>query len=182
MTRRTDPDRRTRLVDVTLDLIAARGVAGATYRTIAEAADVPLGSMTYHFASRDELMLAAFERFSSQMLEDLDKVTAPADGADPVERLARMIEEGASTGLRERVLLGELYVLAYRDERYAALLRRWMVEATARIERAFPGADARALDAVQEGLTLQRYFLPEEVDGALIRSALTAVASATGER
>ena len=44
--RRSEPGRRDRLLQVALEVIIARGVAGATYRLIAEAADVPLGSMT----------------------------------------------------------------------------------------------------------------------------------------
>lgn len=46
--RRSEPGRRDRLLQVALEVIVARGVAGATYRLIAEAADVPLGSMTPH--------------------------------------------------------------------------------------------------------------------------------------
>ena len=43
--RRTDPGRRERILDAVLDLIARDGSAGATYRSVAEAADVPMGSM-----------------------------------------------------------------------------------------------------------------------------------------
>ena len=39
-TRRHDPERRERIIAATLDLIAEHGVAGATYRTVAAAADV----------------------------------------------------------------------------------------------------------------------------------------------
>ena len=54
--RRVDPDRKDRIVDAALDVIAEHGVAGATHRTIAAAADVPLGSMTYHFENLDEVL------------------------------------------------------------------------------------------------------------------------------
>ena len=47
--RRVDPNRRQRIIDACLDVIAERGVAGTSHRIVAEAADVPLGSMTYHF-------------------------------------------------------------------------------------------------------------------------------------
>ena len=66
-TRRTDPDRRDRLIQVTLDLIAESGVAGISHRKIAAAADVPLGSMTYHFTSMDELLREAFTRFAEHI-------------------------------------------------------------------------------------------------------------------
>ncbi|MFT4463877.1 MAG: TetR/AcrR family transcriptional regulator [Sodalis sp. (in: enterobacteria)] len=54
--RRTDPDRRARIIDATLDMIAQHGVASITHRKIAAAADVPLGSMTYHFAGMQDLL------------------------------------------------------------------------------------------------------------------------------
>ncbi|MCI1650562.1 MAG: hypothetical protein LKI26_07970, partial [Bifidobacterium tibiigranuli] len=42
--RRTDPGRRDRIIDSCLDVIAQVGVAGASHRVVARAADVPLGS------------------------------------------------------------------------------------------------------------------------------------------
>ncbi|MCW3845483.1 TetR family transcriptional regulator, partial [Micromonospora yasonensis] len=58
--RRYEPDRRQRLIEVTLDVIAEHGVAGTTHRRVATAADVPLGSVTYHFASLEHLLASAF--------------------------------------------------------------------------------------------------------------------------
>ncbi|MDF2847508.1 MAG: TetR family transcriptional regulator, partial [Oerskovia sp.] len=40
--RRVDPDRKDRIVDAALDVIAEHGVGGATHRVVAAAADVPL--------------------------------------------------------------------------------------------------------------------------------------------
>jgi TetR/AcrR family transcriptional regulator, regulator of biofilm formation and stress response len=53
--RRHDPDRKNRIVDAAIEVIAGQGVAGTTHRLIAAAADVPLGSLTYHFSSLEEL-------------------------------------------------------------------------------------------------------------------------------
>ena len=53
-----------------------RGVAGATHRRIAEAANVPLGSMSYHFNGLDEVFVAAVsqlaETVSAKFVELLD--------------------------------------------------------------------------------------------------------------
>ena len=176
--RRSDPGRRDRLLQVALEVIIARGVAGATYRLIAEAADVPLGSMTYHFTSRDELVLAAFERFAEESFSHLDSATSAGVG-DPVERLTQMVVSEFNDQPRERILLAEMYVLAFRDERYAALMRRWTERSQAAIERQLPGLNGRALNAVREGLTLQRYFFPGEVDADLVHATLSAVACGT---
>jgi DNA-binding transcriptional regulator YbjK len=175
-TRRTEPGRRDRLIDVTLEVIADRGLAGATYRTVADLARVPLGSMTYHFPSRDDLVFAAFERFANDSFSSLDDAVADsAPDADVRERLVRMIVADTRGRQRDRVLLAELYVLAFRDERYAELMRRWMRRAKTAIERQVDGVSGHVIDAVQEGLTLQRYFLPEEFSEDIVRSALLAL-------
>jgi len=54
--RRYDPERKSRIVDAAIEVIAEHGVAGTTSRRIAAAADVPLGSLTYHFNGLDDLL------------------------------------------------------------------------------------------------------------------------------
>ena len=63
-TRRVDPDRRERIIDCVLELVAVQGMAGTSHRKVAALADVPLGSMTYHFSGMDELLEATFTRFA----------------------------------------------------------------------------------------------------------------------
>src|SRR4051794_24296750 len=67
--RRHDPDRRRRIVEAAVDVIAEHGVAGTTHRLIAAAADVPLGSLTYHFTGLDDLRTQAFARHAERMAE-----------------------------------------------------------------------------------------------------------------
>jgi DNA-binding transcriptional regulator YbjK len=175
-TRRTDPQRRNRIIDVTLDLIARNGLGGATYRTIAAAADVPLGSMTYHFATREDLVFAAFERYANDQFTPLDQaMTALAEDEDPRERLVQMIVADSGDRERDMVLLAELYVLSIRHERYAELTRRWMRRAQDAIERQVRGVGGHVVDAVQEGLGLHRYFMPEEFGEDVVRATLHAL-------
>ena len=172
-TRRTEPGRRDRLIDMTLEIIADHGLAGATYRTIADLAGVPLGSMTYHFPNREELVFAAFERFANDSFSCLDDALADAvSDTELRERLVQMIVADSPDRKRERVLLAELYVLAFRHERYAELMRQWMRRAKDVIEGQVDAMSGHVVDAVQEGLTLQRYFLPEEFSEAVVRRTL----------
>jgi TetR/AcrR family transcriptional regulator, regulator of biofilm formation and stress response len=62
MARRHDPGRRDRIIDAAIRVIGAEGIAGLSHRSVAGEADVPLGSTTYHFASLDELLIAALRR------------------------------------------------------------------------------------------------------------------------
>ncbi|WP_265520528.1 TetR/AcrR family transcriptional regulator [Oerskovia flava] len=170
-TRRHDPDRRDRIVEVTLDLIVERGLAGATYRTISAAADVPLGSMTYHFATRDDLLLAAFRRFADESFTPLSAEAAQI--ADPVEAMTAVVLAG--DGQRFRILLAELMVLAFRDERYAELVRDWMRRAQGFFAGRIEGVEPHVLDAVQEGLGLHRWFMPEVFTEDVVRGTFRAL-------
>ncbi len=172
-TRRHDPERRERIIAATLGLIAEQGVAGATYRTVAAAADIPLGSMTYHFPTREDLVFAAFERFADESFSPLDRAMRTADG-DPREALAQLVIQD-DVEPRTKILLAELYVLAFRHPRYADLLRQWMGRSRDAIARRIDGVNPRVLDAVQEGLGLQRWLLPDELTDDDIRQVFHAL-------
>lgn len=62
MPRRHDPERRQRIIDAAIRVVGAKGLAGLSHRSVAAEADVPLGSTTYHFATLDELMIAALRQ------------------------------------------------------------------------------------------------------------------------
>ncbi|MCD2195052.1 TetR family transcriptional regulator [Actinomycetospora endophytica] len=53
---RADPSRRERIARAAISVVAERGVDGLTHRAVAAAADVPLGSTTYHFQTLDDLL------------------------------------------------------------------------------------------------------------------------------
>ena len=81
--RRYDPERKSRIIEAAIDVIAEFGVAGTTHRRIAAAADVPLGSLTYHFTGLDDLLGQAFTRHADIVMAsqartraDLLKATA----------------------------------------------------------------------------------------------------------
>lgn len=171
VSRRSDPLRRQKIIDCTLDIIAQRGTRFATYRTVAESIRVPLGSMTYHFPSRDDLIFAAFEKFADDLFTPLRGLEDQDEG-DPRERLVKVITSNERDRQRDMIILAELYVLAFRHERYADLMRQWMRKTRSAISRSIDGERAQVVDAVQEGLSLHRYFTPQEFSEDIIRGAL----------
>src|SRR5216683_6190819 len=58
--------RRERLIEVTIELVAREGIDAVTHRRVAELAQVPLGSTTYYFASREEMLVEALKAFGHQ--------------------------------------------------------------------------------------------------------------------
>jgi len=73
-----------RLTQATLDVVAKGGVEGATTTRIAEAAGLSQAALYKHFATRNELLLAALDRLYDTIHE---VVLESSSEADVVERL-----------------------------------------------------------------------------------------------
>ncbi|MCU1473548.1 TetR/AcrR family transcriptional regulator [Amnibacterium sp.] len=155
--RRTDPGRRDRIIDVCLDVIADVGVAGTSHRRVAEAADVPLGSMTYHFSGMNELLHEAFTRFGTTVSDQFERrMATAADAAAAREAVVAIIAEDVFDTQRDLVLTHELYTLAARDPSFRDITNAWMARSRRALERHFDPTTARMLDALIEGLTIHR--------------------------
>src|SRR5215469_6681693 len=61
----TEP-RRTEILEAALRIVADGGPDAITFRRVAERAGVPLGSLTYYFESREELLREAFRLYLSE--------------------------------------------------------------------------------------------------------------------
>lgn len=176
MSRRHDPERRDRIIDACLDVIAERGVAGTSHRRVAAAADVPLGSMTYHFAGMDELLYLAFERFTigeSELFEQ--KMDTVETGEEALAAMVGITTEVVFDTQRDLVLTHELYALAARRPEFRRLCNEWMIRSRAALERRFDPLTARILDALNEGLTIQRALDTEAWDTAVVAEAISRV-------
>jgi len=119
------------------------------------------------------LVFTAFERFANDLFSPLDESMGDLEpDEDHRERLVQMIVADSRDRKRDMVLPAELYVLAIRDERYAALMRQWTRHAKDAISRHIHGVSGHVIDAVQEGIGLQRYFLPQEFTENVVRRTL----------
>ncbi|MFF9014266.1 TetR/AcrR family transcriptional regulator [Streptomyces sp. NPDC014870] len=171
--RRHDPERRQRIVDAALRVVGARGIAGLSHRTVAAEADVPLGSTTYHFASLDELLVAALrqanEGFGRQLRE---RAALPAMEADLAGTLARLMGEwvgGERTGVE---LEYELYLAALRRPALRPVAAEWTEAVTQALSRHTDPVTARALVALMDGICLQVLLTGAEYDEAYARAML----------
>lgn len=179
--RRYDPGRRDRIIDSCLDVVARVGVAGASHRRIAAAADVPLGSMTYHFTGMNDLLHEAFERFSHTVSDRFERRMVEADGPDEARRaVVETITADVLTDPRELVLTHELYTLAARDPAFRDLTHAWMARSRRGLERHFDPTTARLLDALVEGLTIHRALDTEPHDPATVAIAVARLTGTCG--
>lgn len=196
--RRFDPGRRQRIIDAAIRIAEFKGIAGLSHRTVAAEADVPLGSTTYHFASLDDLLVAALEQVTrepSSAMTDWEDVLAevgrpaPAHGAGPqategrgltlADALTRLLDEYAHGGRGRIRLEYELYLAALRRPALQPVAAAWCDEMARILARhTTDEATARVLVALIDGLLLQLLLTDRPFDRLAVRSALARV---TGE-
>ncbi|MFE9700808.1 TetR/AcrR family transcriptional regulator [Streptomyces sp. NPDC006270] len=190
MARRYDPERRTRIIDAALRVIAARGMAGLSHRTVAAEADVPLGSTTYHFGSLDELLVAALRRCNEHFVQELrgSAVLAGPEAGGGAEAAAG---DAVSVGLADeltrllgRWFAGERGAIELEYELYLAALRRpvlrpvaaeWTEEAVTLLSRRTDPETARALVALMDGVCLQVLLTGGAFDAPCTREMLSRI-------
>jgi DNA-binding transcriptional regulator YbjK len=181
--RRYDPGRRDRIINACLDVIAETGVAGTSHRKVAEAADVPLGSMTYHFTGMHNLLHEAFSRFAQTASEQFkERIEAAHDIDTAKQALADAITQVVLSNQRDLVLTNELYTLAARDPSYRDITNAWMARSRRTLEQYFDPTTARILDAIVEGLSIHRALDNEPHDKAIVTAAVERITakSSTG--
>jgi len=92
-------DRRTSIADAAISTLAHSGSRGLTHRAVDRAAGLPLGSTSYYFRTRAELLQAAVDR-----LAELDGAAVELEGADSLAHdLARVVDQLLTTE-RDRLL------------------------------------------------------------------------------
>ncbi|WNV86108.1 TetR family transcriptional regulator [Umezawaea sp. Da 62-37] len=171
--RRHDPDRRDRVIEAALAVIAEKGVAGVSHREVARVADVPLGSTTYHFASLDELLAEAFTRHADSIARVFEERMREAPDRDAaIESVVRHVSADLLGAGPDIVLSVELYVAAARTPALRAVTQAWMRRSRQALERHFDPTTARELDALIEGLVLHSALSTDPMTAEQIRAAL----------
>lgn len=173
-----EPDRRERIAQAALVTIERLGVSQTTHRRIAETADVPLGSVTYYFADLDELLAAAFGIFVARLSERFEQsMTTAVDRQDAERALVAFIVESARVDQTDLILSLELYAYALRRPERRSLMLNWMAASRRALELHFTAQQAKALDALMEGITLHNTTQPDLLDYAEIAKLIRSITS-----
>ncbi len=99
---------RERILVAGLKLVHERGFGAASVRDIIEAAGVPLGSFTNHFASKEAFGLEILNLYFAKTREVL-AVSLRNDALPPLQRLHAYIEANTKTCQMEGVKVGCLF-------------------------------------------------------------------------
>jgi TetR/AcrR family transcriptional regulator, regulator of biofilm formation and stress response len=180
--RRTDPHRKDRILDATLDVIAERGVAGTTHRVIAAAADVSPGSLTYYFHGMSDLLEQAFRRFAEHGSIDYERqFEGVTSRAELVEAITDLIVGNSRGAQRDAVITFELYLAAGREPALRAITEDWMRRSRAVLQRYLDPTTARGVDALIEGLSIHSLLSTSPIKRWQIRSYVARALDAGDE-
>jgi DNA-binding transcriptional regulator YbjK len=184
----TEEDRREVILEAAIRIIGEGGPDAITHRAVAARARVALGTVSYYFSSREELVREAFRFYLSsatRFLAGLERETEPGS----VNELADFLVEVARREFMEPELVRseyELILYAARDDLLAREFNSWerFLEAqlAARLERLGaqrPMDSSRTLIDLVRGFELERFTRPDADLVDLRRRLLPLLAALT---
>lgn len=121
------PTRQT-ILDATIAVLANKGIAGLTYRVVANTAGVSRALVQYHFQTRQSLVSAAFRHALSNFLQIVDRANSRTVEASTGRlRLPLLTIVRAFAGETKDSIVACAEVLAHagRDAESAAIARTW---------------------------------------------------------
>ena len=191
---------RDALLEAARGLILEKGFAATTARDLVAASDTNLGSIGYHFGSREALLNQAIEELFDEWTALLAGAAFSDEDAPPLERLTASWKATLDT-LGEHHALIRAFVEALAHAERSPDFRKQMRDhyrrsrrTVARLVEAALGPDAVAkgadpmmialfLIAVFDGLALQFRMAPEDTpSGEQLVAALTAARAAALEQ
>jgi DNA-binding transcriptional regulator YbjK len=152
--------RRAELIEATLQVIERDGVGGVSHRAVAKLAGVSPSAAIHHFATLDDLLVAAVIKANEESIRSVEKVR-------DVGGLAELLAAEVGEQRTRFVALFELYLLAARRPALRPEADRW-IESVQQAARRL-GADetgASALTAALDGLGIQALLTDEAPDRA----------------
>jgi AcrR family transcriptional regulator len=99
---------RERILKASEPLFADRGFYGTSMRDVAEASDLPLASVVYHFARKEKLYAAILGEIAEQLIGEMDAARA-ANPEAPLDHAVRaLIRWSLTHQAQSRLLVREL--------------------------------------------------------------------------
>ena len=115
---------RQRIVDVAVDVFAAKGFGAASTREIAARARVSQGLITYHFGSKGELWKAAIGRIFDDLRAGVGTLPDVDGAIDPAERMRDVVRHY----VRFVAAHPELFRVMVEEGKHSDARMRWLVD------------------------------------------------------
>ena len=190
---------RDALLEAARRLIVEKGFTATTARDLVAASDTNLGSIGYHFGSREALLSEAIEELFNEWTELIAGAAFSDQDATPLERLTATWKGNLATVAEHQALIRAfIEALAYAEQspKFRKLMRdhyrriqatvAQLVETALGPEAVAKGADPKVvalfLIAVFDGLAIQFRISPEDTpSGEQLVGALAAARQAALE-
>lgn len=150
-------NRRERIADAALEVLAEHGARGLTHRAVDRALELSDGSTSFYFRTRSALLLAAAERLVALDLVDISGVSHDRNGTANLVALWVSPERKTRSLARLELLLGAARnpELQFMQEMRAKFIDRVSRADMRRGDAAAARVTGLALIALVDGLTLQ---------------------------
>jgi TetR/AcrR family transcriptional regulator, transcriptional repressor for nem operon len=172
------PSHREKILTEGLRVVHERGFAGASVRDIVEAAGVPQGSFTNHFASKESFCLEILDLYFDDVRATIQR-TLRNDSLSPLKRLRGFVDAQIRyldrVGWRNGCLVGNFSAEA---SEHSEVIRKRLVEIYEEMRQAV----AYCLKAAVKSGELPRNSECNDLAGFLIASLQGAILQAKTER
>ncbi|WP_165495387.1 TetR/AcrR family transcriptional regulator [Actinomadura roseirufa] len=101
---RTNPGRRTTLLDAAIELLAERGARGVTYRALDAHAGVPTGTALHYFRNRDELIAQIARRVLERYQDREREHRAAVEGVLDRQALITLFQRSVRRAITDSAL------------------------------------------------------------------------------
>jgi DNA-binding transcriptional regulator YbjK len=143
--RETGLRKLTQILDASVQVFGAGGSVGVTHRAVAKAAGVPLGSTTYYFTDRADLLL---QTMAHARMTEAERLTDLVDGFEgeltvdsSADLLTEMFFDKTVADPLYDLALFEMFMEATRNPAVRAETRDWSAMIAALTDRAMPPTD-----------------------------------------
>lgn len=114
--------------------------------------DVPLGSITYHFSTTDEMLLEAFSRYVDDVKDAVaHRLPAGLTREDAIDAIVALIHNDFQSKNIDYRVNYELYTLASRDERFRELVKDMTAAGQVALSHYFGDTRAKVINDFIEG-------------------------------
>lgn len=140
--RRKGEQRRRLLLDATMEVITRDGVTAVSQRRVAAEAGVPPSTVTYYYATVDDLLVDALTRVNDAYVRVVDAL--PEDPDEALRGFAALIAGGTGNDRTHALAEMELFLIAARRPALRAQIDRWTSAVDAFLAPYLPDPAARA--------------------------------------
>lgn len=129
-----NPERRNRLLDAGIAVLAREGARGLTHRAVDRKAGLPLGTASNYFRARGDLIAGLVERIGQRLEPDPERLAelgAREPGRDLMADYLRYVVERLTRDPDVALALFELRLESVRRPDVGAVVARWQRESFA---------------------------------------------------